>query len=88
MNLWTEFARTGNPNGEQTRQLVQWDPVQPGEPLRCLNLSQELTYVEMPELDRMHFWDSLYEKQTANRRQSAAADADNGEYATIPVASL
>lgn len=90
VNLLTEFASTGDPNGEQTRELVQWEPVHADEPLKCLNLSHNLTYVEMPELDRMRFWDSLYEKQAKrNGEQQTKTDENGGGgLATIPVSAL
>lgn len=66
VTLWTEFARCGDPNGDGTTARtapVEWEQLKPGQPIRCLNLSNELTFVEQPESERMRFWDSLYEQQ-------------------------
>lgn len=66
VEFWTEFARTGDPNGPKTRDIIQWDPVSNDEnpmKIKCLNLSRELTFVEWPEIERMRFWDQLYEQR-------------------------
>lgn len=80
VSLWTEFARTGNPNGELTRPLVEWNAVQSNGPMECLNFSNDLVNIEMPELERMRFWDTLYQKQ--EEAQMSERDAN------IPAASL
>lgn len=72
VEFWTEFARHGNPNSPKTRQLVQWDPVTNDANLitpKCLNLSKDVSFIEWPELDRMRFWDRLYEQYKENLRE-------------------
>lgn len=62
VNYLTSFAKTGNPNAEASESIVHWDPIEAGKPLKCLNLSHEPTFVDLPENDRMQFWDAVYKR--------------------------
>lgn len=57
----TRFAATGNPNSD-LESSPSWDPMEIGKPLKCLNFSDELTFVDFPENDRIKFWDELYKQ--------------------------
>lgn len=60
--MWVSFATTGDPNCEETKSIVEWLPVENEEaPNHCLNISDELTFIEFPDKVRMEVWDSLYE---------------------------
>lgn len=63
IGLWASFASTGNPNCQETKD-VTWKPLEADndESLDCLNISDELSIIELPETKRMQFWESLYAK--------------------------
>lgn len=44
------------------KEIVQWDPLELSKPHKCLNVSDELTFCDLPENDRLTFWDSVYDK--------------------------
>lgn len=41
--------------------LVQWNPLEPSNPHKCLNVSDDLAFSDLPENERLAFWDSIYE---------------------------
>lgn len=57
--MWTQFATTGNPNGGEVKG-PKWEPLKSGEPIRCLNIDEELSFIELPEMKRIQFWNSIY----------------------------
>lgn len=68
---FTSFARTGDPNNDSIAP-VEWQPIKL-EPLdddaykyKCLNVSNEVSYIDWPELDRMRFWDQVYKQFNNN----------------------
>lgn len=60
IGIWTKFAESGNPN-DTLVEPIDWKPLRSTEEYMCLNISNDLTYIELPEKKRMEFWDSLYE---------------------------
>lgn len=61
--MWTQFASTGNPNGEELK-TIKWNPlVKSTAPLKCLNISDELSFIDLPENKRLKFWDSILSSQ-------------------------
>lgn len=67
VSTFVAFATTGNPNNE-TIDSVQWEPV-PKPAIdaqtntanyKCLNISDEITLIDLPEAKRMKLWDGLY----------------------------
>ncbi|XP_017874202.1 PREDICTED: esterase B1-like [Drosophila arizonae] len=58
--LFTEFARSSNPNGPLTKQLVDWRPVTKEEPTKCLNINEELKFITQPESLKLKFYEQLY----------------------------
>lgn len=60
VSCWTRFAATGNPNNEVIKP-TEWKPVENGSlpPYKCLNIAEELAFIEFPEAKRMAFWDTL-----------------------------
>ncbi|XP_035789875.1 esterase B1-like [Anopheles albimanus] len=63
VELFTNFASTGNPNGGIAGDI--WIPVGGSlGPYNCLNITNDgLSYVELPERQRMELWDSMYRKE-------------------------
>lgn len=60
MKFWTTFAKYGNPNSE-INPSVYWYPIYTtDDEYSCMNISDDLTYIIPPELERMHFWDTLH----------------------------
>lgn len=60
VSCWTRFAATGNPNNEVIKP-TEWKPIENGSlpPYKCLNIADEVTFIDFPEAKRMEFWDSL-----------------------------
>lgn len=58
--MWTQFAENGNPNGVETKNVV-WKPVESQPPFTCMNISNELSVISLPETKRLATWDSLYD---------------------------
>lgn len=62
IKLWTNFAKTGNPNPAHTSSVINanWLPVQSGQ-LNHLNIGKCLTYknIDREEYTRFKFWDDL-----------------------------
>lgn len=66
MQVMTEtfigFARNGNPNVKELGQ-VRWDPVATGyaetEVVKCLNISNDVSFIPLPETPFMKIWDEI-----------------------------
>lgn len=59
VNIWTNFAECGNPNYEP----YGWEPVTDETvDYKCLNIGNELSVIDLPEANRMEFWDNLYDE--------------------------
>ncbi|XP_068158131.1 uncharacterized protein alpha-Est7 [Drosophila tropicalis] len=64
IGIWTQFATTGNPNSTNINGMdtLTWDPVQKTDKVfKCLNISDDLKYIELPEWNKVQVWESLYE---------------------------
>uniref|UniRef100_A0A182M0X3 Carboxylic ester hydrolase n=1 Tax=Anopheles culicifacies TaxID=139723 RepID=A0A182M0X3_9DIPT len=63
VELFTNFAITGTPNGGIVGDI--WEPVGAQmDPYKCLNINNGgLSFVDLPEMRRMKLWDSLYKKE-------------------------
>lgn len=65
--IYSTFASVGNPNNK-TIAPFYWQPItdetadQTPYKYKCLNLSNEVNYIEWPDLERMQFWDKTYEE--------------------------
>lgn len=60
--IWTSFAEFSNPNNLLI-EPIDWKPLTSTNEYLCLNISNNLSYVELPEKKRMEFWDTLYEPE-------------------------
>jgi len=57
--LWTNFARTGNPTPALSDNIkTLWKPVTEKE-LNCYDISEDSTLIQNPFLERAKFWDEL-----------------------------
>lgn len=60
VDIWTTFAQDGNPNCSALGEL-KWESLSANKtPFKCLNISNDLSIIDLPETKRMAFWDSLY----------------------------
>lgn len=67
VSTFVAFATSGNPNNE-TIGSVHWEPVpKPAidsqtntATYKCLNISDEITLIDLPEAKRMKLWDEMY----------------------------
>ncbi len=70
-NILTTFTHTGNPNNT-TLSPVQWTPIalvtnENGDvEYKCLNISNEVSFIDYPELKRMHHWEQIYKQFNKN----------------------
>lgn len=61
---WTSFAHTGNPNSETFD--ATWEPTEiandsDGKPnYKVFDIDAEPAFVDSPDLERMHFWDQMF----------------------------
>lgn len=64
---WAQFARTGDPNNDIIAP-IDWKPVEltgkdaDKRAYKCLNIANDVSFIDVPDLERMHFWDNLYKK--------------------------
>lgn len=64
--IFTAFARVGNPNNDLMGS-IEWKPITVGATNqndcnhKCLNVSNEVSYIDWPDFDRMQFWDEIFQ---------------------------
>lgn len=68
----TTFAKTGDPNNNIIAP-VRWEPAslinkddEDKLTYKCLNIAKEVTFIDIPECDRMHLWDQIYKQSSHN----------------------
>lgn len=64
VGIWTQFAATGNPYSSEINgmDMINWDPVRKtDESIKCLNISDDLKFIELPEWSKVKIWESLYD---------------------------
>lgn len=70
-DTFTTFARSGDPNNNSLTP-VHWKPVtletanKDDQKYKCLNVSKDVSYIDWPELERMHYWDNVYKQFNNN----------------------
>lgn len=62
VSIWTSFATNGYPNVDSIKYNEMWSPIASKKPFMCLNIGDELKFVELPESERMNIWDAIYEQ--------------------------
>nr|AME15817.1 carboxylesterase [Bactrocera dorsalis] len=60
IDIWTSFAANSDPNCDNL-DGNEWMPLQADGKLHCLNVSEDLEVIELPEIHKLQVWDSLYE---------------------------
>ncbi|KAH8264000.1 hypothetical protein KR038_000471, partial [Drosophila bunnanda] len=64
IGIWTQFAATGNPYSEKINGMdtLTLDPVRKSdEVFKCLNISDELKFIDLPEWPKIRAWESLFD---------------------------
>ncbi|XP_037945474.1 esterase B1-like [Teleopsis dalmanni] len=59
IDIWTSFATNGDPNGE-TLENVIFEPLTRDENMKCLNISEKMEFIDLPELEKLKVWNSFY----------------------------
>lgn len=66
VSVFTSFATSGNPNTNligADMESVTWKPVESNElPFKCLNFDEHLSFINLPESERLALWNELYEE--------------------------
>ncbi|KAF2898717.1 hypothetical protein ILUMI_07462 [Ignelater luminosus] len=67
--LWTNFAKTGDPNPKRKDSLINvtWEPIEKDK-LNYLNIGENLTVGVNPDARRMQFWDEIYALSDTNAK--------------------
>ncbi|KAI4468858.1 carboxylesterase [Holotrichia oblita] len=58
VKLWTNFAKSGNPNSEEFKN-INWKPIEPTK-LHYLDIGENLSVGVYPEYEKFIFWDKIY----------------------------
>ncbi|XP_055704614.1 esterase B1-like [Phlebotomus papatasi] len=62
VEIYTSFAINGNPNNELlTKIMGEWKPATRTRPTICCNIANPPQIMDLPEKDRVIFWEGLYE---------------------------
>ncbi|XP_043656687.1 uncharacterized protein LOC122622361 [Drosophila teissieri] len=63
IDMLTSFARTSNPNckliQDQLPRAKEWKPLNSQSALECLNISENIKLMELPELQKLRVWESV-----------------------------
>nr|NP_001246965.1 alpha-Esterase-5, isoform B [Drosophila melanogaster]AFH06284.1 alpha-Esterase-5, isoform B [Drosophila melanogaster] len=59
IGIWTAFAATSNPNCPEIGHL-EWKPSTKNDPKRVINISSDVTIIDLPEYEKLQIWDNLY----------------------------
>ncbi|XP_034099998.2 esterase B1-like [Drosophila albomicans] len=62
VGIWTSFAAKSNPNCEEIKH-VTWEPSTKDQIQRVINISNEVTIIDLPEYAKLLVWDSLYKPE-------------------------
>nr|XP_013116190.1 unnamed protein product [Stomoxys calcitrans] len=66
VSIWTQFAITGNPNNPNIDGManVTWDPLKKSDEVyKCLNISDDLKVIDLPEMSKIKQWESIFSKK-------------------------
>lgn len=66
IGIWTQFATTGNPYSSEINGMenISWDPVKKSDvSYKCLNISDELKFIDLPEMEKIKLWESMFDKK-------------------------
>lgn len=65
VSVFTSFATTGNPNSnliDADMESVVWKSAESQQPpFKCLNFDEHLSYINLPESERLAIWNELYD---------------------------
>lgn len=61
MTIWASFATLGYPQIDSIKHNETWKPIESKRPYKCLDIGEDLTFIDLPETERMAVWDAIYE---------------------------
>ncbi|XP_067614371.1 uncharacterized protein [Eurosta solidaginis] len=59
VSMWTHFAAESNPNYDPEH-VDLWQPVTNAEALKCLNISDDLKVIDVPEMNKLLVWQGFF----------------------------
>lgn len=60
IGMWTQFAYNSDPNFAGIEPTM-WRAVKKDNmPMKCMNISDEVTFIDLPEHESLKVWDSMY----------------------------
>lgn len=62
IGIFVAFAETADPNCKEIEPIL-WEPLEKKESFKCLNISTNLDFINLPELEKLKIWDSFYTKE-------------------------
>jgi cholinesterase len=65
VGVFTQFAKSGNPNDPAVLESLKWEAIDgKTPPFKCLNIAEDLAIIDLPETTRMLAWDAMYKPGT------------------------
>lgn len=60
VGMFTQFAKTGNPNIPEIEPTV-WEPVRKSDvSIKCLNIGENVYIIDMPDQESLDVWDTFF----------------------------
>lgn len=60
IDIWTSFAASSDPNCSSLED-IKFKPVSRNETMKCLNISEKLDFIDLPELQKIEkVWNTFY----------------------------
>lgn len=66
IDIWSSFAINANPNCDHTKEALKeicWQPLYSVDDIKCLNIGRELELIDLPELQKLQVWESIYKDE-------------------------
>ncbi|XP_075163205.1 esterase B1-like [Haematobia irritans] len=87
ISWWTQFALTGNPNAGRHPDIkwdTVWNPqrsIQDNTAFKCLNIGDEWKFIDLPEMEQLKVWQSLYANCNNPETENRLKTKDTTAYA-------
>ncbi len=66
MSIFTSFAANGDPNNNLIENVYFEDIQKEQPPWKCLDISENIKYCDLPETEDLAFWDEMYQSSSVN----------------------
>nr|AAF14517.1 alpha E7 esterase [Haematobia irritans irritans] len=66
IGIWTQFATTGNPYSPEINGMenTTWDSLKKSDEVyKCMNIGDELKFIDLPEMEKLKVWQSVFNKK-------------------------